>query len=963
MKHYKTLVISVILIAGFGPLSSQQTIEDIMTTWDTIREFEQAKDYVGIITTLSGMEESYRTIKTPDNRISQEIRKIRNYQLPMDTLIELLDSTDFLLAKAYEYHGIRTFFTGDRILGEQHMSTSMKIAKLHNKSYSASQFLGSMNNMLGDYTKSVDYYTESIQAANDYFLETDYRKLKHIQSVNLGLASVHTALGDTKSAKKCIAESMIYAKKMNDDIQIAKVLIAQMTLESSQLNHDYVIELIEEHQDLLNKLDSYNQMRVFNIKGRALTGLSRYEEAIIALEKSMSLGSTMSTNVIGQCYSKLGQPSKSIPYYNKSIELYKKSGNKSGLADSYYLRAESYKEMGETERASQDLSKAISMENINKEWKVTYYPALANTYLDAYVRSKDASYLDSVQQTLATVEKLINELKIERRYFDGQAEVGARILDVYGKNINILSRLYEEDPSLIDEEKLFAYFENLKANSLREQLKTDEAVLIGNIPESILETERHFQLQIRNLQEKLYNLDSKDQFSDDAISLQKEISLVKDKYYLFLESLEEDYPGYYKHEYKNKLSSIFDIQDYLHDEYLLEYFVSEDHIFSILISSDSYQLIRKNKPDDWKDNITLFRENLQNPGSSPSEFIRLSSYFYELLAKDQLNNITSEITKLRIVPDDLINFIPFEILLNKEATTQDFKKLPYLLNRFNISYSQSADLLVQLLKKKQSHSTLNYAGFAPNYDNDLSDSLSILIYENTREGHLDLPYARESVNQISDLMNGKKYINNAATKSSFLKYAPQVKVIHMAMHGFIDLEKPAFSSLLFYGDQSDAHLYLSEVFGLNLDADLAVLSACNTGVGKLINGDGIQNMSRAFSFAGVKNTIMSLWSVPDVQTSEISYQFFQNVNEQIPIDEALRKSKQHYLKNCSSLRAHPYYWAGLVANGSMEAIHFSTRITGRTMMLIVGLLIVVFILARLFAQQRGQSPFLQEDSV
>lgn len=110
-----------------------------------------------------------------------------------------------------------------------------------------------------------------------------------------------------------------------------------------------------------------------------------------------------------------------------------------------------------------------------------------------------------------------------------------------------------------------------------------------------------------------------------------------------------------------------------------------------------------------------------------------------------------------------------------------------------------------------------------------------------------------------------------------------------------------FSSLLFYGDQPKANLYSSEVYGLELNIDLAVLSACNTGVGKLINGDGIQNMSRAFSFAGVKNTIMSLWTVPDIQTSQINYEFFQNIKQELSIDEALTKSKLAYLQNSTQL--------------------------------------------------------------
>lgn len=185
-----------------------------------------------------------------------------------------------------------------------------------------------------------------------------------------------------------------------------------------------------------------------------------------------------------------------------------------------------------------------------------------------------------------------------------------------------------------------------------------------------------------------------------------------------------------------------------------------------------------------------------------------------------------------------------------------------------------------------------------------------------------IPFARESVQRVSELFSGEVFINESATVNSFIKNGLNAKILHLAMHGIIDLYRPSFSRLVFFGDNEEAHLYTNQVYGLPLNCDLVVLGACNTGVGKLISGDGIQNMSRAFSFAGAKNIIMSLWGVPDVQTAQLNYSFFSKIRDGEPIDAALQKEKLQFFEESPELRAHPYYWAGLVANGSMEGLQF-----------------------------------------
>lgn len=949
-------LIGLILFLFFsGILSSQKTPKEINLGWDQVRQFEESNDYVGIMKTLSDMQKQYETAKAPLNVRNKEVWKIIDYQMPLDTLCELLDSTDFLLAKAYEFSAIRQFYGSDMKLGEEQMYKSYTISKKYNKSYRAARYLGSFNYALGNYAKSIQYFNETIDAAQEYFPENEASRFRGIHSAYLGLVTTHAARGDIKSGKKYLGKAMVLAKTYGDDQLIARTFAQQLVLESNQTNFENVLKLIEENPDqvnILNNDSNYNQL-LYDVKGRALASLKKYDEAIIALEKGLSFGAKESRLPLGICLREIGNFDKSIQYFNISIEEYEKADDISGLADSYFLRAKTYQKMGNIEQAKSDLLKAISFEDVYKDWRMRYFPALASVYLDYEEKFDEESYIDSVNIALAKSDDFISQLKMERRYFEDQISLGTQFLDVYSSNIEILSRLYKKDPSLVDNESLFGYFENLKANSLRDQLKTDNAIMIGNMPKSVLLDEKDFQNRLTNLQQQIHYLDTKDETDDQLLSLRQQVVSTKAEYDSFLQKLEIEYPGYYKHEYQNKLVSLSELQTYLTTEHLLEYFVSADHIFSILISADSFQLFRTEKPEQWTEKVATFQKLLHDPESSAQDIAELSSFFFKLLVQEQIQSIPKQCNKLRIVPDDLINFIPFEILLTEKAETYDFRHFPYLLHRFNISYSQSANLLKTLLIKERRNSNLSYAGFAPNYENELSDSLSMLIAMNTRGNHLDLPFARKSVSRVSELMGGKPFLNTTATKQSFFKNAPKARIIHLAMHGFIDLENPSFSSLLFYGKQPEASLFSSEVFGIELESDLAVLSACNTGIGKLVNGDGIQNMSRAFNFAGVKNTIMSLWSVPDVQTSQIIYKFFQNIKEELPIDVALTKSKQSYLENSSRLSSHPYYWAGMVANGTMEPIQFNSMNLNWPILLFVGILFLFLItLSRFMKKQK-----------
>jgi CHAT domain-containing protein len=185
-----------------------------------------------------------------------------------------------------------------------------------------------------------------------------------------------------------------------------------------------------------------------------------------------------------------------------------------------------------------------------------------------------------------------------------------------------------------------------------------------------------------------------------------------------------------------------------------------------------------------------------------------------------------------------------------------------------------------------------------------------------------LPNADDEVKAIGDLMHGKTWLNADATREHFMTAAPQCGILHLAMHGLLNEGNPMLSSLVFDhatpGNASE--LFALELYNIQLQARMTVLSACNTGKGKVHNGEGVMSLARAFAFAGCPTTVSSLWSVNDLSTATIMKQFYHALRAEKPVDEAMRDAKLAYINAARSENAKPIYWASFVVVGNSEAL-------------------------------------------
>jgi len=282
--------------------------------------------------------------------------------------------------------------------------------------------------------------------------------------------------------------------------------------------------------------------------------------------------------------------------------------------------------------------------------------------------------------------------------------------------------------------------------------------------------------------------------------------------------------------------------------------------------------------------------------------------------------------KLIIVPDGALAYLPFETLAGEPKRAA--AAAPYLIERFAISYAPSASALAALRALKQNNTSEAKGIIAfgdPVYGKDETATANGAASERGYDFRR-LPYTRAEVNEIAALFppTERRVFLGAAAQEANVKAEPlsQYRYAHFAAHALIDEERPARSGIVLSAptdskaeSKEDGALQMSEVMRLKLNADLVTLSACRTGLGQLLKGEGMIGLTRAFLYAGSESVVVSLWNVNDIATATLMKAFYKNLKQGSVKDDALRQAKLEMIRGRQQAWRHPYYWAAFVLVG------------------------------------------------
>ena len=479
-------------------------------------------------------------------------------------------------------------------------------------------------------------------------------------------------------------------------------------------------------------------------------------------------------------------------------------------------------------------------------------------------------------------------------------------------------------------EQAFQFAESNKAILLLESINEEAAKNYGGIPDSLLEKESSLRVEIAFYQ-RIINEEKQKKEKEKTEKIktwESELFDFRQKYNNLVDLLETEYPKYYQLKYDTRLVSVKEVQERLLNEesILIEYFVGEDNIYLFQISNQAFKVLELPKSEQFKTELNAFLNVLNRPRGSASsfeEYIHLAHGTFNQYLASALDGISDDIKRLIIIPDDLFNFLPFEVLLIQEAERTDLtyspSKLHYLLEAYVLNYNYSATLLANSIQEKPARRGKLKPLLA------MAPSFSSPLINNNRNCSADELYSLScspyEVKSIGELSNGKVVLGIEATKERFEREAPKYRILHLATHSCADQEDARFSKIYFMDD------YLSnlDLFNLDLQAELAVLSSCNTGSGQLVRGDGVMSLSKGFIHAGIPSTLISLWAVDDCATSDVMILFYNELKKGKSKDEALQQAKIKYMEQVDKAHQHPYYWAAFVQMGSYSPINMENR--------------------------------------
>jgi len=600
-------------------------------------------------------------------------------------------------------------------------------------------------------------------------------------------------------------------------------------------------------------------------------------------------------------------------------------------------------------------SDQIQLKSLFLMGKIYYLRYLNQGHQLADLKTSASTYINSIE----LMEKVRDGFSsIESKLFLTE-ESGVVLKDA----INVVYQLYlvTGDKSL--QTSMYNLIERSKASILREMLAVNRATGFSGIPDSLVVRENILAAQINAYKTDIIRLKEQNDSSDynTIHKYSNKLFQLEGEHNKLLMHLETSYPKYKQLKYNSEITSPKMVSEQLDEKTIvLNYFVADTSLFICAIEKNNYHFIHVAIDSNFNKSIVEYLKCIRK--TRINEFTNYSGILYEKM----ITPIESFIKRKKLlvfIPDKYLYYLPFETLCKSTSNHVgvDFKKAEYLIKQNEIIYHYSTSLYYQSAHNRYKRVSENnsFVGYAPVFCKDstngniLPNTVTIIDSSYIADSSLrsvsingtsynELAYSEKEIKTIQTMFNNKGmkasgYFFSNATEDIFRETAPLYKYVHIASHGFINENNPRLSGIVFSQEKpdvgltsetvdslrfsnttglsgsSDGILFSGEMFDLNLNADLVVLSACETGLGKIINGEGIMSMTRGFIYSGTPNILYSLWKVGDKNTNDLMVQFYSNILKGNNYSEALRKAKLTLINDNKT--AFPKFWSGFTLLG------------------------------------------------
>lgn len=792
----------------------------------------------------------------------------------------------------------------------------------------------------GDYNKALQYFNQALAIYED-----NESNAEDIASTWNNIGNVYFQLKDynqglvyySKSVSKREQNASIFQSRSYSNIALCYCELGQFenARKYHQLSVDYLIQYYgKDHYLLASEYLNYGKFLIKtgeNIRGLDLflqaynVNKSNYGEKHPDVSKSLSF--------IGDFYKNEGEFRIALDYYQRSLF--------SGVSD-FNGKYNIYSNPTVGQRI---LSKNELLNTLHKK---------AIAFRDYYTSvTRDPKDLRMSLETFEVAFDLMDKIRIGHLTQESKLELAKNQRTLFRDAIQTACDAYRETGSEDYQSLAFQFAERGKAAMLYDFIRENDAKHFAHIPDSLIQAEHKMKEDIAVYQ-RLIDDETLKPVAERENSLlahwEEMLFDLQDRQSKLIQHFNVQYPKYYQYKYVNRIQPVDEIQAILDEkDALIEYFLDDDKLYTFYVAKDKMQITEQLVDSSFYHFVDALPNNqsldeiLNNASVTYSKYVTASHQLYRLLLQPFEADFAGK--DLIIIPDGILGYVSFESLLTDEASaaTIDYKNLPYLLRTNTINYGYSSTLYLHSLRDEDPGRTKeNLLAFAPVYfekDRLGGDQQNVGLFRTRGESLIDLPATLQEVKSIKKILGGDVYLNESATVARFREIASDYRILHIATHSIVDNINPLRSRLVFSPvteEQDGACLRYNDLFNLDLNAEMAVLSACNTGYGQNSEGEGIIALSRGFMYSGVPSLVISLWSVEDESTALIMKNFYKYIKEGFSKDEALRRSKLDFLSTSNSIYSSPHFWSGFINIGNNHPLEFTShRILSAVVLLII----------------------------
>ncbi len=722
--------------------------------------------------------------------------------------------------------------------------------------------LGVVHKLMADYSTALQYYQKGLESTSR--LSDSKIKVKLLN--NLGL--VYKLLGHPRRAKEKFKESLALKREMGDLIGSANTLNNLGNVYKSLGDHAKAIEALEECRAIfLNELKTQDQNN-----------------------EALHFGLVAATHDIGNLHFQNGHLETAMEYYKESLNFNRRQGKIVSLFADYRDLGEIYIRLKKFESAERFLNqaKAIAEKAGMEDCLFRAYQSLGNLKLaEGELGEAFGQYRNAIE--------ILENIRGNLLYESHQTGFMKGVLEIYISAISVLIRLNRK-------EEAFNYLEMMKARVLLDVLEGGFSDFEELLTDAEVHKEQELLEKLEKLNSDIAGLRSFQQSEFSVFAQMREQA--REDLHTFEEELYVTHPDVKELRGRGEPLPFKRARNLMsRDEIAIYYLIEEQKLLIFLLSRRELEIVETNiSAEELKSRVIA----LQNPTTLWDH--EAGRDLYQLLIAPLLPYLKN-IDRLCLIPDGILNTLPFQALENADTGR-------YLIEDFAVYYVPS----LSALKSVRSLGNYGTSSLLALGDPQFGDPQQQAGGDRDKMMTLHpLPATREEVEVLKTVYEPKvKILTGAeATKSNLKKYASQYGVLHFATHAFTDETNPTFSAIALAHEKGEyGFLIAKEIIKMELNADLVVLSACKTATGKVVEGEGMLGLTRAFFTAGIPTVVASLWNVEDCSTRELMVQFHTRFRKRERPATALREAQLHLLHETQY--DNPFYWAPFVLIGDSE---------------------------------------------